>query len=166
MRKCYWINRIESWRCVNILKPFMGITEIANWNQSPNLKGEWKFYFCEGGGGLLCSSIEYDLLYFWSMMNQLYNMNYYIKWTWTKHWTRGKWDIPRSSSHMMFFHANITQVFNGIKYVWDHFLDFENFKHFTVMGHHMKNIISFHNYIPNSYCQTLWPCSFFIDGKL
>jgi len=115
---------------------------------------------------LLCSSIEYDLLYFWSMMNQLYNMNYYIKWTWTKHWTRGKWDIPRSSSHMMFFHANITQVFNGIKYVWDHFLDFENFKHFTVMGHHMKNIISFHNYIPNSYCQTLWPCSFFIDGKL
>jgi len=25
---------------VNILKPFMGITEKANWNQSPNIKGE------------------------------------------------------------------------------------------------------------------------------
>jgi len=36
---------------VNILKPFMGIIEIANWYQSPNLKGEGKFYFSEGGDG-------------------------------------------------------------------------------------------------------------------
>jgi hypothetical protein len=47
----------------------------------------------------------------------------------------------------MFKDANITQVLIGIKYVWDLFLDFENFKHFTVMGHHKKNI-SFISPIP------------------